>query len=261
MPIFEPLKHASRPFRITGHGRAFIPGTAALYELEDARGYEAMTFARYRETYPIWCEHQPVWFNRVDDLTKPFLSFLNVRYAISWDRGTPPDGWREAARQPGSVLLENTRALDRAFVPRLVRLGYDNGEVSEQMALQNDFAERAWIEAPLAKQERANGPGTVTRIRDANLGYQFDVEMTAPGWVVISESGWKGWRAYLDGRRVELQTANNAFLGLYVPAGKHKVQLRYWPESFVIGRWISFVTLLLAVFFGVRQRSCRFRAR
>jgi hypothetical protein len=261
VPIFEPLKHAPRPFRITGHGRAFIPGTAALYELEDARGYEAMTFARYRETYPIWCEHQPVWFNRVDDLTKPFLSFLNVRYAISWDHGTPPDGWREAARQPGSVLLENTRALDRAFVPNRVRLGYDNGEASEQMAQETDFRERAWIEAPLQKQERANGPGAVTRIRDANLGYKFDVNMAEAGWVVISETAWKGWRAYLDGRRVELQVANNAFLGLYVPKGPHRVQLRYWPRSFVIGRWISFLTLLsVACAFGVRRRSRRLSA-
>lgn len=244
VPILEPLKHAPRPFRITGHGLAFIPGTAALYELEDARGYEAMTFARYRETYPFWCEHQPVWFNRVDDLTKPFLSFLNVRYAITWDRGTTPEGWREVARQPGSILVENTRALDRAFVPRHVLLGYDGDVVLDRLAHETDFAERAWIDAAVAPQERANGPGIVTRLRDANLGYKFDAEMAADGWVVISETAWEGWRAYVDGRRVQMQRANHAFLSVFVPKGNHRVQLRYWPRSFVIGRAITFAALV-----------------
>src|SRR5262249_32668343 len=42
IPIFASLKNIHEPFRIVGHQHAFIPGTSALYELEDVRGYEAL---------------------------------------------------------------------------------------------------------------------------------------------------------------------------------------------------------------------------
>ncbi|HEX2062751.1 MAG TPA: YfhO family protein, partial [Thermoanaerobaculia bacterium] len=244
IPILEPLKNVHEPFRITGHGRAFIPGTSALYELEDVRGYQAMTFRRYRETYDAWCVHQPVWFNRVDDLTRPFLSFLNVRYAITWDRDPPPDGWREVARQQGSILIENTRVIDRIFVPRAVRLGHP---ALAEMQSETDFRERAWIEADLPPQERANGPGRVTFNRRAAGEWEIDATMEGDGWIVASFPAWKGWRAYVDGRRVETQFANHAFLGIFVPKGRHHVRLVYRPDAFVVGRTISLTTLVLLV--------------
>jgi hypothetical protein len=242
IPIFNAI--AKGPFRVTGHGLAFIPGTSAMYGLEDVRGYQAMTFLRYRETYPIWSVHQPVWFNRVDDLTRPFLSFLNVRYAITWDRDPPPPGWQEAARQRGTLLFENTRVLPRIFVPRHVRIGYSGVDTLAQMNAETDFGDRAWIEAPLASHERENGPGVVT-FTNATSTYDITAHMQRAGWIVASIPAWKGWRAYIDDRRVATQFANHAFLGIHVPAGTHRVRLVYLPRSFVIGRWITFLTIAL----------------
>jgi len=98
VPIFEPLKAVRGPFRVTGFNLVFVPGTNAMYDLEDIRGYEAMTFAPFVATYPLWCVPQPVWFNRVTDLTKPFLNFLNVRYAVVWGKYPTPPGWRRCPR-------------------------------------------------------------------------------------------------------------------------------------------------------------------
>lgn len=238
--VFEPMKSAERPFRMTGHGNALIPHTATMYGLEDVRGFPALTFRRYAETFPLWCIPQPVFFNRVDDLTAPFLDFLNVRYAVTWDREPPRAGWREVARQPGAVLLENSEALGRAFVPPMIRIG-----TLDELLRETDFTTRAYIEADLPRGDRANGPGSV-RIRDARLGYRIDADMQGDGWVVTSITAWKGWRAYIDGRRVKTQFANHAFLAVFVPRGSHTIELRYWPESFVAGRAITAATLLAA---------------
>ncbi|HKR64921.1 MAG TPA: hypothetical protein VJZ00_14400, partial [Thermoanaerobaculia bacterium] len=204
IPMLAPLRDVHEPFRITGHGNAFIPGTSALYALEDVRGYQAMTFLRYRETYSLWCIHQPVWFNRVDDLTRPFLSFLNVRYAITWDRDPPPSGWREVSRQKGSMLIENLRVLPRAFVPREVR----GGNALAEMEHETDFAARAWIDGVT---NAPNGPGT-TIVRNRKLGYAIDVTMENDGWLVASLPAWSGWRATIDGHRTPTRFANHAFL-------------------------------------------------
>lgn len=257
IPILEPMKNEKEPFRITGHGVSFVPGTNALYELEDVRGYEAMTFARYVDTYSLWCEHQPVWFNRVDDLTRPFLSFLNVKYAITWDREPERAGWTEVARQKGSVLLRNENVIERAFVPRHVRLGIKEEDELGEMARETDFREHAWIRASLEPHQRSNGPGTVSSLRRSNLGYTFTADMQGAGWVVLSIPSWNGWRAYIDDRRVQMQIANHAFLSVYVPEGKHEVRVKYWPRSFVIGRAVTGATLLLLLAAGVIGRMRR----
>ena len=250
IPILEPLKNDHAPFRIVGHGLAFPPANSTMYELEDIRGYSAMTNLRFRETFMLWAVEQSVWFSRVDDLTRPFLSFLNVRYAITWDRDPPPDGWREVARMRGSILIENMRVLERAFLPRHVRVGHAPNVALTQMALTTDFRERAWIEAPVAAPyERVNGPGALT-IRKARLGFEIDADMRGDGWIVTSITAWPGWRAYVGGRRVATQIANHAFVSVHVPAGKHRVRLKYWPESFVRGSLITAATLLAVILFA-----------
>ena len=103
--------------------------------------------------------------------------------------------------------------------------------------------------------ERNNASGTVS-IRRKGLEYELDATLNGDGWIVVSESAWKGWRAYIDGRRVETHFANHAFLGISVPGGRHRVRLVYLPESFTRGRAISMLTL--AILLAVKiARVCR----
>ena len=257
VPIFRSIpKNSAEPFRIVGRAHALVPGTSALYELEDVRGYEAMTFSRYVATYDAWCKHQPVWFNRVDDLTKPFLSMLNVRYAIASDNVPPPDGWRRIAVQRGAELLENTRVFPRAFVPEHVVFGTPFDDMIKAITAASDFHDRAWIEAPLEHGERGN-EGTVATVRRESGDLFIDAATAAGAWMVITEPAWDGWRVYIDGRRVGHFYANAAFIGVFVPAGGHQIRLTYLPQSFVRGRAISLSTLGLIVIGSVAIRIRR----
>jgi hypothetical protein len=256
MKIFEPLRQVREPFRIAGTHWALLPATNALYGLEDVRGYEAMTFLPYVQTWKLWSTHQPVFFNRTDDLTRPFLSMMNVRFAFTRASEAVPPGWREVTREGDAVLLENPNVLPRAFVPRTVTVGLQSEVAVDEMSAITDFRERAWITADVVPYERMNGPGRVTM-----RGAQLDAEMESDGWVVVTNSAWKGWRAYVDGRRVALQRANVAFLGIHLPKGRHTIRLVYWPESFVNGRAITLVTLLGIAIFAVWRRAAERRRR
>lgn len=250
VPLLAAIPHDGR---MAGVGTALIPNNAALYGLEDARGYNAMTYRRLYETYPLWSSYQRAWFNRIDDLSRPFLSFLNVRYALAHESVALPEGWRLRASDRQTRLFENRGALPRAFVPPVIRYVREN-PVEEMKSVRN-FSEVAWIEAPqMEPHQTANGPGRVN-IRRSGLDYHLDVTMERGGWVVISETAWPGWRAYVDGGRVRTLFANHAFLGVHISAGHHRVRLVYLPESFTRGRAISGITLLLLAAAGVFFRA------
>jgi hypothetical protein len=246
VPLFTQMEPGAR---IVGLGFALPPNIAGMYGLQDARGYEAMTFRRLADTYPLWSVFQTAWFNRVDDLSRPFLSYLNVRYAISeWDA---PEGWRVIAQDRGTRLLENERVLPRAFVPASIRFHKDPKVILDEMTRAANFHETAWIEmSSYPPQYAPNGPGRLT-VRRRRADFEIDAVMENAGWVVISETAWKGWRAYIDGNRVATHYANHAFLGVHVPAGTHRLRLTYYPESFVLGRTISVTTLVLCIVSGI----------
>lgn len=244
IPLIRAIPTDSKePFRVAGEHFVLIPDTAAIYQLEDPRGYEAMTFARLADTYPVWSIPQPVSFNAIGDLQPPFLSFLNIKYAIVPMPVKVTEGWRELMKDRSAKLFENTRVLPRAFVPRHIRYERSGGPIVKAMTNATDFSDTAWIEVPeMQPHEIANGPGVLTLHKDG-FGLSIDAVMENDGWIVASQSAWSGWRAYIDGHRVQTRFANHAFLGVFVPKGRHAVKLQYLPESFTRGRNISFATL------------------
>jgi hypothetical protein len=249
---FEHLPRGGAPYRLVGQGPLFAPDAAAEYGLEDVRGYQAMTFARLAETFPLWSIPQPVWSNRVDDLTAPMLSMMNVRFALALPDSVVPPSWKLIGRYSGYQLLENSRVLPRAFVPRVVHTG--TNDVIRDMAACRDFGAEAWIETPGPTADGANGSGFV-RVRVDGSRLLMHASMQSPGWIVVSETAWKGWRAAIGRNRIKIHFADRAFLGMYVPAGEHDIVLSYRPKAVTNGAIVSIAAAgLLIIFAFVRRR-------
>jgi len=248
---FEQLPRDSEPYRIVGQGPLFAPNIAAHYGLEDVRGYQAMTFARLAETFPLWSIPQPVWSNRVDDLTAPMLSMMNVRFALALPDSPIPPSWRLIGRYPGYALLENSRALPRAFVPRVVHTSLNN--IIRDMRACSDFGAEAWIETPGPATDDVNGTGSV-RVRADGARLLLHASMQSPGWIVVSETAWSGWRASSGRDVIKLHFADRAFLGMYVPAGDHDIVLSYRPKAATTGAIASIATAMGLVLVEIVRR-------
>ncbi len=239
---FDRMPRGGAPYRIVAQGPLFAPNLATLYGLEDVRGYQAMTFARLAETFPLWSIPQPVWSNRVDDLTAPMLSLLNVRFALALPESAVPPAWRVLGEYPGYQLLENTHVIPRAFIPAKIHAG--SRDVMEGMRGCRDFAAEAWIETDGPAQDVANGAGRVdVHVDGSNL--QLHTSMRTSGWVVISETAWRGWRAAIGRQPLKVHFADYALIGIYVPAGEHDVALSYRPRAVATGAIVSIATALV----------------
>jgi len=257
-----PLTQSADVFRIVAIGAMLPPNIAAHYGLEDARGYEAMTHERAGKTLAIWSESQPVWSNRIDDLNAPMLSMLNVQYGLAPLHTATPGGWIHRATGRGFELFENQRVLPRAFVPRVIHFA-PHTRVLEAMKSCRDFSAEGWIESEGEERTIVNGAGHID-VQRAGSQLRISASMTSPAWIIVSENGWRGWRAYDRRITVPLRIANDSFLAMHLDGGEHKIELAFWPHSFVVGRAITLamITLLLLAFALSRQPlRMGFRAR
>ncbi len=245
LPVLDAIPRDA-PVRMVAQGYLFVPNVAAMYELEDVRGYESMTLHALVATYPLWCAPQPAWFNRVDDLSKPFLSFLNVGYALVSPGVSPPPGWIVRARGRGADLLQNQRCLPRAFAPEWVRFERDPLAGIVLLDAISDFGERGVVGSPDPAgtgEWRRNGAASVAIEAYGAQSLDLSVRAQAETIVATSMTAWPGWIARLDGRPAAPLVYDTAFLGFRVPAGEHRLSLRYRPASVVYGGALSLLTL------------------
>jgi hypothetical protein len=245
------------PDRMTAVGYTFIPNIAALYEVEDVRGYEAMTFKPLGETYPLWCVPQPVWYNRVDNPARSFLSFLNVKYVYAPRGYRPPEGWATAYSGEEGQLLKNPNVLERVFVPRLLRHEPDSSRQISVLAEIRDFAEQGVVGGSLPAGTVGggffpNGHAIVRIVSYEPERMAVEVDATEPAVIATSVPAWPGWKLTVDGASAPLVPYNHAFLAFHIQPGRHAAVLRYMPDSFVAGSVISLVTLAVCLYFLLR---------
>jgi hypothetical protein len=246
-----PRGNTAEPFRIVAQGDVLRPNASALYGLEDVRGYESIALDRFVDTYPLWCRPQWASFNLVENLDTPFLSFLNVRFALAPPDAVAPAGWKETARGPEMALFSNPRALPRAFVPPRVGVASDSAAMLAAMRQTADFGEICWVEG--SRPPEKNGRATVSAMEDGpDLSLRVDAAERA--LVATSVPDWPGWRAEVDGRQVPTLAVNHAFVGFYLDAGKHEVKLAYRPASFRNGLLLFWLGIAAALALSSRRR-------
>ena len=73
----------------------------------------------------------------------------------------------------------------------------------------------------------------------------YHISSSQAGWFVISDVWYPGWRAYVDGKSVQLWRANFLFRAVQIPEGSHRVTVKYQPSSFYCGFGISLISLVM----------------
>ena len=75
------------------------------------------------------------------------------------------------------------------------------------------------------------GAGTARMLEYQNQRVLCEVECSSPGYLVLLDSYYPGWHAYVDGKEARILVANYAFRAVEVRASKHRVE---FPSSIVL---------------------------
>lgn len=90
---------------------------------------------------------------------------------------------------------------------------------------------------------------------------EFAYRSDANRLALFNQAYSPGWGAFVKetGESVPLSRVNLAFTGLELPAGQGTVLMKYEPKEYFVGKWISFLFILLTgyVLFMLRTRTIR----
>ncbi len=105
-------------------------------------------------------------------------------------------------------------------------------------------------------------PVQITRSQIQANHMKAEVACATNAIIVIAQSYYPMWKAYVDGQPVPLWRANHGFQALEAPAGRHQVVVQYEDGSFRLGLVISLGTgLFLVLATAYKPLRARWMAR
>ncbi len=111
---------------------------------------------------------------------------------------------------------------------------------------------------PTARQ--ASPPaGSILEYRAEKV--RVGIHAPRPGWLVLMDTPYPGWRAYSEGRRLPIYAANWCGRAVPLRAGYHEVEFRFEPGVVRVGLFGSLTTLMVLSGLIVGQLRSRTRGR
>lgn len=131
------------------------------------------------------------------------------------------------------VVYENRNCLPRAFAVQKLEPASDIRDVKRRFELlEFNPAETALVSREdLSKIGRAGfseGKAIITSYGAGKISIEADFQ-NGPGFLVLSEQYFPGWKAYVDGKETPIYCADGLLRGVVVPQGKHVVEFQYRP--------------------------------
>ena len=79
----------------------------------------------------------------------------------------------------------------------------------------------------------------------------LNVNSTGPGFLLLSEVWYPGWKAYANGKEVAVIKSDDIFRSIFVNKGNTNIEFIYKPFSYELGKGLTLATLILLLLYLV----------
>jgi hypothetical protein len=230
------------------HGRQYIllDNIPSMYGLSDISGYESeLTRCFYGVITNISPSHPHV----------RALGALGVKY-LMYLRDVVPAGNLPVADTGAVTIYDNPWARPRATILYRSEMLPNDSLALRRFFDDSDTHNSALFTAgdgnpPLLNDSAAWTAATITSAENNSVTISAKAER--PGYLVLSDTYYPGWKCWVDGSESQIYRANFAMRAVYMTPGEHHVVFRFEPQSFRIGSWISIASVggVLTLFVGI----------
>jgi hypothetical protein len=172
------------------------------------------------------------------------LNLLNVKYVISLKEIADPSLSLDNVDN-GVRTYRNLKYMPRVSIIPGSRVAGSEGEIYRLfMDKKFDPAKTVILEDPAAPASEG-GQGQAILADYSNQEVVVKAVVSSAGWLLLADSYYPGWRAYIDDRAAKIYKADYALRAVPLAAGQHLVSFKYQPFSFHLGLVISTATMLI----------------
>jgi Bacterial membrane protein YfhO len=139
------------------------------------------------------------------------------------------------------AYVVNRSAVEKQVMSTLQRLADREFDPREQVLLDREIA--------VPYEPKFEAKSQILRYKNARV--TIETETSNDGILVLLDSYYPGWKAYVDGFETPIARANHFYRAVAVPRGRHLVEFKYEPLSFKIGLLISSMTLVALLFISL----------
>jgi hypothetical protein len=196
-------------------------------------------------------------------LTSAMPDMMNIRYVVvnSDDAASQlqqlGSKYEEVFKDPvkNETVLHNRDVLPKAWLVSQV-IVEKNPEMRMRIIGTSPMfnpAKHALVETPPGIQLSGgiSGDATVTTYEQNRI--LLDVRAASNALLVLGEKYNRWWFADIDGKPTEIVRVNHVLRGIYVPAGNHKVEFRFDPLPFKIGKYLTLASFVVFVIMLLRE--------
>jgi hypothetical protein len=177
------------------------------------------------------------------------LCLLNIKYIITEKEPTTL-GFYKVYNQNNLSIYEVNETMPRAFIIRNARIIQNKSEMFN--VLQDNYfniTEEILLEQNPGVPIHNSGKFETAKIaRYTPNRIDLEINMTNPGFLVLSEIWYPGWKAYDNNQKSEVYKTDYALRSIFVVEGEHHISFIYEPESYSIGKEISGLSLIIFIF-------------
>jgi len=112
------------------------------------------------------------------------------------------------------------------------------------------------LETP-PRLEECREAGSASFMRPDSDSVLVNVDLWCRGLLVVSETFYPGWEAYVDGKPQPIYEVFGALRGGVLESGSHRVEMRYRPGVVTLGAAVSFSALALSLLLIARAKMAR----
>jgi hypothetical protein len=246
------------PWRAAAEERALFPSLLPVYGVDEVRPHNPLAPMPYLRTLEAAFGFAPTmesYFPAFLGIDHPFLDFLNVRViAATASMAVPRTLERiDGGRFGPFRLYRNPDALPRWFLPSGVDV-IRREELSSWIASLEDPRRVAVFDARAAGWVGASGEVAVPSRSPGRI--LLEVPGDGDRLLATSLPQPEGWTASRGGgRSLERVVVDGAFLGVHVPAGASRVELRFRPPGLAAGLVIGLASLAATAALLGRRRA------
>ncbi len=219
-------------------GQLETSNNLAYYRFHSFNGYQGAKLRIYQDAIDVAGGENPF-----------LLGLANVKYIISDAPIKDTVSYAEVYKGK-SIVYQNKFAMPRAFFANEYKVETGLNILQNIKEAKFNPYQLAFLEKDINQKIDKPDSTVFARISKFSIhNIEYDVNASGNNLLVLDEVYYPaGWKAFIDGKETEFFKTDYLLRSVVVPAGKHKVEFVFHPDTYYLGKSISIGANLILIF-------------